>query len=147
MSGSHPFISGDTSLGTTIDLSAGSQTLNFVISDLHGNALPAGTTVDFAVKNNEIVSTSGSFPVPNTIACIDKADHVNPTTIPPTRFWLTTPIDNGIDVCPAKNVEALSYSVRIKKPASPTPDPTGFLKLTVKSPKGPAVTFQYDTIY
>ena len=139
LSGSHPFISGDTPLGT-IDLSlVPVQSLGFVISDLHGNAMPAGTTVTFENKNNDIVSTSGSFPVPNTTACIDKSQHlVN---------WLTAQIANGIDTCPVNDVATLSYGVRIKQPTPPGTDHQGFLKITVKTPKGTSLTLQYDTIY
>jgi hypothetical protein len=78
LSGSTPYITTDvatlsTYSGGTIDLDpgltggcGGSQTINVRIVDLHGNLMPAGTTVLFSANKNGAISwTGGSYPVEN----------------------------------------------------------------------------------
>lgn len=88
------------------------QTIRVKIVDLHGNLMPAGTTVAFATSGDgKITWTSGSFPVENA----------------------NTPI---------ASIPAYNYSVTIQgdgsKSAGVCTDttPNGALTVTIKTPKG-----------
>ena len=138
LSGSDPYISTDFPPATDIDLRSGQMTLGFRISDLHGNAMPSGTTVAFAGKNTDIVFASGALTVGNTTACLSKADHES------LGFLLTSPIAQT-DYCPTSAPSTFDYSATIKTPANAS-DPTGQLTLTIKTPSGHSVTYAFGTI-
>ena len=153
LSGSDPYITSDTNLSAPIDISTVSKKVKFRISDLHGNALPVGTKVEFAGKNTDLVFASGNLTVGNTAACMEGGSNLVPPPAPPAT---TTPggdqlefIVNGLipaGLCPAsaKNVSVFEYSATIKRPASPT-DPAGQLQLTVTTPKGRTVIYNFNT--
>ena len=139
LSGSDPYISANFDPSTSIDLTTGSKTVRFRISDLHGNALPSGTTVAFGSKNTDVVFASGELTVPNTTACLSKANHefyVNFVTVPIARP----------DYCPpsANNPGTFDYSATIQTPDSPKGS-TGQLTLTIKTPSGRSVTYAFGT--
>lgn len=138
LSGSNPYISSSHSTGSIIDLTAGSVTVFFKINDLHGNALPVGTTVDFQTQNTKLVTSTGIFPVPNTIKCMNKSDE------------LGNILTSAIAVegyCPASAYDetTFDYSATISVPDSAPTISAGQFKLTVKTPKGSAVTITFAT--
>src|SRR5712692_9419341 len=76
-SGSHPvFQVTDPATGsakTSIDTTACNTTIvstDITITDVNGNLMPAGTTVDFTTTNGTIKSAPTTFVVPNSIACL-----------------------------------------------------------------------------
>jgi hypothetical protein len=152
LSGSDPYITSDFDPSGSIDLRSGSNvTVHFRISDLHGNALPVGTTVGFTGKDTEVVSSGGNLTVGNTIACMKGGEKVL-ATIPPTPGEDQLPFDAGAigfvhtNFCPdsANNPRVFDYSATIKKPSSGAAV-TGFLQLTIKTPKDRSVVYSYST--
>ncbi|MGB8598251.1 MAG: hypothetical protein WCE88_01975, partial [Burkholderiales bacterium] len=69
LSGSDPYISASAP-GFNLPLCGGSQTIGFTVSDLHGNAMPAGTTVAFSTNNGTILGVGGHLTVPSSQACM-----------------------------------------------------------------------------
>jgi len=147
-----PTINGTPITSNTIQLStcstaalssAISTTVIFRITDLNGNALPAGTTVAFATTNGTITSVPNTFTVQNTTAC------ANPGCANP-----------GVAVkCPSGNADLLQisgsglYSVQLQPDwtqfANGTPPPAftcanardeGVLTATVRTPSGRTTT-------
>ena len=140
LSGSDPYISTDFDPGSAIDLTTGSRTVSFRISDLHGNALPSGTAISFGTKNTDLVFSSGALTVGNTTACLSKANHES-------LGFLITPRIAQPDYCPllANSPGTFDYSATIKSPTSGN-DPTGQLTLTIKTPSGRSITYAFTTI-
>ena len=140
LSGSTPFISGEISgaaVPSSIDLTTGPVTVDFLISDLHGNALPAGTKIDFAGVNTDVPLTSGSFPVSNTAACMNQGDKL--------VSLVTAPIvASGLCPSRARDVTAFAYSATIRAPKTPT-DSAGIFTLTVTTPKLKKVSYSFTT--
>ncbi len=139
LSGSDPYISTDFDPGSAIDLTTGSRDVSFRISDLHGNALPSGTTISFGTKNTDLVFSSGALTVGNTTACLSKANHES-------LGFLITPGIAQPDYCPllANSPGTFDYSATIKSPTTAT-DPTGQLTLTIKTPSGRSITYAFTT--
>src|SRR6266571_4641779 len=75
-SGSHPVFKVTDPAGlpkTSIDTTACTTTIvstDITITDVNGNLMPAGTTVNFTSTNGTIKSAPTSFVVPNSIACL-----------------------------------------------------------------------------
>ena len=145
LSGSDPYITSDISPSSAIDLASGPVTVKFRISDLHGNALPVGTTVAFTGTNTEFVFSSGNLTIGNTTACMDGGGSVAVPGGDQLPFVVSNLIASP-GLCPssARDKSVFDYSTQIKRPPSST-GPTGQLKLTVTTPKGKTVTYKYDT--
>ena len=141
LSGSDPYISGQLSGGAaipaTIDLRFGPVTILFRISDLHGNALPAGTTISFSGTNTDVPFQGGSFPVGNTAACIADIDK---------RTTIVTNAIVAANLCPASahNTGPFDYSATLKAPEAPK-DGAGIFKITVTTPKGRSISIPFAT--
>ncbi len=141
LSGSHPVISGQLAGGAPIpaiiDLTGGSRTLQFRISDLHGNAMPAGTTITFDGENTVIGTKTGEYPVGDTTACMNPVDKLT---------GLFTADIVASDLCPASahNTSPFEYSVTIRRP-NVTLIPDGTVTLTVKTPRGISTSFSFNT--
>jgi hypothetical protein len=114
-----------------------SQSVDFTITDVNGNVMPAGTTVVFTTTNGTIVSAPQNFVVPNSTACLAGAG-------PAAGF-----------ICPASSAVAigaspLTYTVIVKSNATQDPTslacsnsvPDGVLTVTVTTPKGVATSAQ-----
>ena len=132
LSGSDPYVSTDK---TALNVVGGPQTINLMISDLHGNALPAGTTIGFAATNGTIDFSGGSFPVPDTTACMSNTDSLaNGPALP-------------AGLCPAlaRNAGALRYSVTVKSDGTSS-GPSGRLSVTVTTPGGGGIAGKATTI-
>ena len=153
LSGSDPYITSNFDPSGSIDLTSGSKTVRFRISDLHGNALPVGTTIAFSGVDTELVNSSGNLTIGNTIACMKGGEKV-PATGPPTpgpggdqlEFAVGGLFVHTTNFCPdlANNRGVFDYSATIKRPTTTTAA-TGFLKLTVKTPKDRTITYSFDT--
>jgi hypothetical protein len=111
--------------------------VDFTITDVNGNVMPAGTTVVFTTTNGTIVSAPQNFVVPNSTACLAGAG-------PAAGF-----------ICPASSAVAigaspLTYTVIVKSNATQDPTslacsnsvPDGVLTVTVTTPKGVATSAQ-----
>lgn len=141
LSGSNAYISSSHSRSSDIVLTSGSVTVDFKISDLHGNALPVGTTVTFAVENTKLVGSSGVFPVPNTPVCMNKSD----------QALLTNLLTSAIAIegyCPlsAHSPGTFEYSATIAVPDTTPTIRTGKLTLKVKTPKGSEFAVSFTTV-
>ena len=151
LSGSDPYITSSFDSAGLIDLTSGPKTVRFRISDLHGNALPVGTTVAFSGVDTELVNSSGNLTIGNTIACMKGGEKV-PATGPPTpggdqlNFAVGGLFVHTTNFCPdlANNPGVFDYSATIKRPTTTTAA-TGFLKLTVKTPKDRTITYSFVT--
>ena len=141
LSGSDPYISGElvggAAIPATINLALGPVNIFFRISDLHGNALPAGTTIGFSGTNTDVPFQGGSFPVSNTAACMHDTDK------------LTTKVTNDIvaaNLCPAsaRNTAPFKYSATLKAPEKPT-DGAGVFRITVTTPNGRNISISFAT--
>jgi hypothetical protein len=142
-SGSDPVIlasAGSIALAPCVNgvaFSPPSASLDFTITDVNGNIMPAGTTVSFSTTNGTIVSSPTSFVVPNSIACLNGAG-------PGPGF-----------ICPAGSAVALGasplgYTVTVKSDATQdnttlacsNTRPDGVLTVIVTTPKGVTATAQ-----
>jgi Bacterial Ig-like domain (group 1) len=141
LSGSDPYISGQIAglpIPGIINVTAGAVTVAFRISDLHGNALPAGTIITFTGTNTDVPFQGGSFPVGNTAACMSDSDKY------------VTPVTGGViapGLCPlsARNLDPFSYSATFKAPDTPKGS-QGFVKLTVTTPNGTTLSVSFETL-
>jgi len=153
-SGSHPVVQVTDAFGTPmpqINLTtctaatafpspAPTQTVLITITDVNGNLMPAGTTVNFTTTNGTIKSAPTSFVVPNSIACLKGSGPGFSSGTPPAGF-----------VCPTKSEvllgnPLLTYTVTLQSDAtqSGTAAPftcnntlgSGDLSVTVTTPKG-----------
>jgi hypothetical protein len=116
-------------------------TINVVVTDLNGNAMPAGTTVAFSTTSGSITSTPTTFTVPSTIACLTG---VNTYTDNNAVVHDTCPF-----AAPGLATGALSYSVGMKSgvtvtgtPPTCTPVSPGIFTITVTTPRGRVTTYQ-----
>lgn len=142
LSGSDPYIS-SSAPGFNLPLCGGSQTINFTISDLHGNAMPAGTTVAVSTSNGSILAVGGNLTVPSTQACMDTAD----AFAFPGQAQLGLPPTGTACPASARNRGVLTYSVNMGSDG--TIDATtgvctnsvkaGFMTITVTTPGAASV--------
>jgi Bacterial Ig-like domain (group 1) len=140
LSGSHPVISGQSQSGGPIsepvDLTSGSTTLFFRISDLHGNAMPAGTKITFEGSNTVILAKTGEFTVSSTTACMDLADRL---------FRLLDDIvAPGLCPASARNTGPFTYSATIGSPTAATV-PDGTFTITVTTPQNISTSISFST--
>jgi hypothetical protein len=142
LSGSHAVISGQLAGGapipSIIDLTHGPVTLQFRIPDLHGNAMPAGTTIAFVGLNTDILTKTGEYPVGDTTACMDPADKLI------GLLTITDIVAPGLCPPSTHNTGPFEYSVTIKPPLSPQ-GPDGSVTLTVTTPRGVATSIPFRT--
>jgi hypothetical protein len=145
LSGSDPYITSDFDPSGSIDLTSGPKTVHFRVSDLHGNALPVGTTIAFSGTDTEVVNSSGNLTIGNTIACMNGGGTL---ATPPTDelAFLASGARVPAGLCPpsANNPGVFDYSATIKRPTTTTAA-TGLLKLTVKTPKDRTITYSFVT--
>jgi hypothetical protein len=96
----------------------GTVSFNVVVADLHGNVMPADTTISFGTTNGTIINTAPSYTVPDT------------STAPPT-YSVTIQSDATQGAGPGfvcSNTKA-----------------TGIFTVTVSTPKG-IKSYQYMTV-
>ena len=141
LSGSHPVISGQMSDGSPIpspvNLLGGLKTLRFRISDLHGNAMPAGTTITITSSNTDILVQSGEFTIGDITACMDQGDNL-------TELLTADIVAPGLCPPSAHNTSPFDYSVTIKSPFSKQGN-DGTVTLTVHTPKGISTSISFVT--
>lgn len=141
LSGSHAVISGQLVGGAPIppiiDLTGDPVTLQFRISELHGNAMPAGTTITFEVNNTVVLAKTGEYPVGNTTACMNQGDKL-------TNLYTADIVAPSLCPPSAHNTSPFDYSVTIKRPAPPQ-GPDGSVTLTVTTPRGVATSIPFRT--
>ncbi|MGB9149050.1 MAG: hypothetical protein WCB36_02265 [Burkholderiales bacterium] len=142
LSGSDPYIS-SSAPGFNLPLCGGSQTINFTISDLHGNAMPAGTTVAVSTSNGSILAVGGNLTVPSTQACMDTAD----AFAFPGQAQLGLPPTGTACPASARNRGVLTYSVAMGSDGTidattgvcANPVKAGFMTITVTTPGAASV--------
>ncbi len=144
LSGSDPYITSNFDPSVLIDLTSGPKTVSFRISDLHGNALPVGTTIAFSGTDTEVVNSSGNLTVGNTIACMKGGAAPGGDELAFLALASGSRVTAGLCPPSANNPSVFDYSATIKRPTSTTAA-TGLLKLTVKTPKDRTVTYSFGT--
>jgi hypothetical protein len=108
------------------------------ITDLNGNIMPAGTTVNFSATNGTITSAPTNFTVPNSTACL--ANSGPGYSIGPVPAGFVCPGSSAVPLGSAP----LSYSVSLTSNATLSGSPavctnpitSGSLTVTVSTPKG-----------
>lgn len=141
LSGSHPVISGQMSDGSPIpspvNLMSGSKTLQFRISDLHGNAMPAGTTITITASNTDILVKTGEYLIGDTTACMNQEDSL-------TGLFTTDIVAPGLCPSGAHSTNPFNYSVTLNPPISPQVS-DGVVTLTVTTPRGRSTSISFVT--
>jgi len=99
-------------------------TATFRITDIHGNAMPAGSTISFATTNGTI-TTASSFVVPNTSANVLSSPATFDYTVGLASDATYTAVVAGPPVVPASCADAT---------------PGGLLSVTVTTPSGVVTT-------
>jgi hypothetical protein len=108
------------------------------ITDVNGNIMPAGTTVNFSATNGTITSAPTNFTVPNSTACL--ANSGPGYSIGPVPAGFVCPGSSAVPLGSAP----LSYSVSLTSNATLSGSPavctnpiaSGSLTVTVSTPKG-----------
>ena len=110
-------------------------TVTLQINDLHGNTMPAGTTIDVSAKNGTIELAPAS-PIPDSTACV-KGDAAFPLCPAGAPALGTYGLVLTSDATQAVSSGATPYTCSNSKTS-------GILAITVTSPKGLATGYSFS---
>jgi hypothetical protein len=134
---------------TAADFTPSSVTRDYVITDVNGNALPAGTTITFTTTNGVIANapTAGSplvYTVANTNSCAFPGTGGCPPSVPPTRDISRISgagLFSVVVASDATQTRTLAGMPPVLTRTCTNTSASGFMNISVKTPRGVTTNF------